>query len=148
MVDYAAMDFFDRLVRLETDLWNSVDKDLLRVGAVGLGALQALRVIQRHSPACRVQEVSHDLGITIGAASKMVDRLERDGLAVRQPNPDDRRSSLVLLAGEGDRARRAGEAIVASSLKGVLGADDVATVTAILVSLQGRLDAVREGRHG
>jgi len=148
MVEHAALEFFDRLIRYETDLWNSVDKDLVRGGAVGLGALQALRIIQRHSPACRVQEVSHDLGITIGAASKMVDRLERDGLAVRMPNPDDRRSSLVLLADEGDRARRAGEAVVASSLQHVLGAEDVSAVAAVLASLQVRLDVVRERSHG
>jgi len=148
MVEHAALDFFDGLVRFETDLWNWVDKDLVRGGEVGLGALQALRVIQRRSPSCRVQEVSHDLGITIGAASKLVDRLERDGLAVRMPNPDDRRSSLVLLAGEGDRARLAGEAVVASSLEHVLGAEDVSAVTAVLASLQTRLGTLREGSHG
>lgn len=142
-----SMDFFDRLVRYETDLWNALDKDLAHQGAVGLATLQALRVIHRRSPSCRVHEVSEDLGITIGAASKLVDRLERDGLAARSPHPDDRRSSLVLLTGEGDRVRRIGEGVVEGSLESTLGDEDLSAVTAALDSLQLRLDAVRKGRR-
>lgn len=139
MVVDATVDFFDMLVRYETDLWNLVDKDLARRGALRLAALQGLRVIHRHSPSCRVHEVSQDLGITIGAASKVVDRLEHGGLAVRMPHPDDRRSSLVLLTSEGERVRHAGEAAVESSLREALGGVDVSALTAALASLQGRL---------
>ena len=145
MVVDATVDFFDMLVRYETDLWNSVDRELARRGAVGLAALQGLRVIRRRSPSCRVHEVSVELGITIGAASKVVDRLERDDLAVRMPNPDDRRSSLVVLTSEGERVCHEGEAAVASSLRDALGGEDVSALTAALASLHSRLDTVREG---
>ena len=39
--------------------------------------------------------------ITVGGASKIVDRLESAGLVARRANPDDRRSSLVELTDAG-----------------------------------------------
>ena len=57
--------------------------------------------MRRHSGAARVQELRTELGITVGAASKLVDRLERDGLVVRTAHPHDRRSSLVTLTAPG-----------------------------------------------
>ena len=73
------------LVRYEVALWNAVDQVLSREGLVSLAQLHALRVIDRYARQARVQDLSHDIGITVGAASKLVDRLERDGLAVRSP---------------------------------------------------------------
>ncbi len=53
--------------------------------------------------------------ITIGAASKLVDRLERDGTAHREPNPNDRRSSLIAtLEGGGTPGRRRSRALRAN----------------------------------
>ena len=101
------MDFFDALVRYETYLWNHLDDRLVAAGGVSLANLTALRVVRRHAGSARVQELRTQLGITVGAASKLVDRLERDGLVVRTANPHDRRSSLIALTPAGDaRARR------------------------------------------
>ncbi len=139
------MDFFDALVRYETDLWNTAERELQRETGLGLGTLQALRVIVRHSPAARVNELSRDLGITIGAASKFVDRLERDGLAAREPHPDDRRSSLITLTQTGERARSEGEGALARSLERLVGDVDLAAATAVLGALQARLASSGEG---
>ena len=91
------MKFFDALVRYEIALWNAVDRELARQHQISLGQLHALRVVDRYDGQARVQDLSDDIGITVGAASKLVDRLERGGLAVRIPNPVDRRSSLISL---------------------------------------------------
>jgi MarR family multiple antibiotic resistance transcriptional regulator len=139
------MDFFDKLVRYETDLWNVAERDIARGGGVGLGTLQALRVIARHAPATRVNEVSRDLGITIGAASKFVDRLERDGLAARAPHPDDRRSSLVALTAAGQSALDTGEAALQRSLERTVGGEDLSALTGALGDLQRRLDTQLDG---
>jgi MarR family multiple antibiotic resistance transcriptional regulator len=98
------MDFFTSLVRYEIDLWNAVEDALRRQGFISLAQLQAVGIISDHSGLGRVNEISEQIGITVGAASKLVDRLERDGLAVRRPNPDDRRSSLIALTADGERA--------------------------------------------
>ncbi|PUB25945.1 DNA-binding MarR family transcriptional regulator [Promicromonospora sp. AC04] len=100
MTDYIG--FLTSLVRFETTLWNTVDRELVRRTGVTLARFEALRVVRTRGSDCRVNEIAADLDITIGAASKLVDRLERDELAVRRPNPHDGRSSLIALTPEGD----------------------------------------------
>lgn len=136
------MEFFDRLVRYETYLWNHLDDRLRSAGAVSLGNLMALRVARRHAGSGRVQELSDELGITVGAASKLVDRLERDGLAERSANPHDRRSSVVALTAAGDAAHDAGVAVLEAELAAHLADEDVAADTALLGRLLDRLTVV------
>jgi MarR family multiple antibiotic resistance transcriptional regulator len=139
-----SMDFFDVLVRYETALWSVVEKDLSRAGTVGPGSLQGLRVIDRFAPTCRVNELSRELGITIGAASKFVDRLERGGLAVRTPHPSDRRSSRVNLTSAGEQALSIGVTALENSLSRVLGDAALDDVLNVLLSLQAKLDGLSE----
>ncbi|MGI9825342.1 MarR family winged helix-turn-helix transcriptional regulator [Agromyces sp. Marseille-Q5079] len=98
-----AVTFLEGVVRFETTLWNRVDRHLTAAGMPGLGTVMALRMLQRYRSEGRVQDLSRALSITIGAASKLVDRLERDGLATRRPHPDDRRSSLIMLTAAGEQ---------------------------------------------
>jgi hypothetical protein len=42
-----------------------------------------------------------EFAIGIGATGKTIDRLEKRGWAARQPNPSDRRSSLLALTDDG-----------------------------------------------
>jgi len=51
-------------------------------------------------------ELARQTGLTSGAATAMLDRLERAGLVARRPNPDDRRGTLVSPA-ESARERAA-----------------------------------------
>ncbi|GGM63020.1 MarR family winged helix-turn-helix transcriptional regulator [Microbacterium saperdae] len=142
----AGVEFFDLLVGVETALWNRVEGELLAADQVGLGTWMALRVLHRHGGGRRVRDLRAGLSITVGAASKLVDRLERDGLAVRRPHPDDRRSSLIVLTDAGERARTEGERLARRTLTAVLGdTTDVAAVTAALVRLQARLVSADEG---
>ena len=131
-----ATDFFDSLVRLEIELWNEIDARLQRAHGVTLGRFQALRAVREHDGEARVHDVAHDLRITIGAASKLVDRLEEDGSARREPNPSDRRSSLITLTSDGrrlhDAAAETFEAAVGASLPAELTRDELAALTAQL----------------
>lgn len=132
------MDLFDTIVRLETNLWNLVESELLRTGRVGLGTLQALRVLDGMGGDGRVQDLSRGLSITVGAASKLVDRLERDGLAERRDHPGDRRSSLISLTDAGARACRDGLRVARRIVGSVF--DDGADTAALQAALD-RLDA-------
>ena len=78
------------------------------------------------------------LGITVGAASKAVDRLENAGLAARSPAVDDRRSSLITLTDRGLRVVADGETAVGRAMAPIIEAVDfdVAAVTASLQELQ------------
>jgi DNA-binding MarR family transcriptional regulator len=69
------MDFFTTLGRYETRLWNALEVVLREDGQVSLATLQSLRVLADHEGEGRVHELSSELSVTIGAASKLVDRL-------------------------------------------------------------------------
>ena len=134
------VEFLDVLVRYEVALWSAVDQELNGEGLVRLGHLHALRVVDRYDGQARVQDLSSDIGVTVGAASKLVDRLERDGLAVRRPNPANRRSSLIALTSRGSEALTAALEIARAAVDRALGDEDVKPLLAALGRLQARLD--------
>lgn len=133
------MEFFDVLVRYEVALWSAVDRELGRRGQVNLAELHALRILGRYDGAARVQDLSDDIGITVGAASKLVDRLERDELASRRPNPGNRRSSLIALTAAGQQALASGMKVWSSAVATAVGEEDVEPLIATLLRLQSRL---------
>ncbi|MDT8912410.1 MarR family winged helix-turn-helix transcriptional regulator [Amycolatopsis sp. PS_44_ISF1] len=102
---------FDDLVRLETMMWNALDAALLDRCGIGLGAFNALTVVDRAS-ACRVHDLAVALAITVGGASQAVDRFEAQGLLLRRPNPANRRSSLLELTSAGLDRLAAGRDVV------------------------------------
>lgn len=50
-----------------------------------------------HKRLATPSELARHTGLSSGAATAMLDRLERNGLIVRQPNPEDRRGTLIVL---------------------------------------------------
>lgn len=139
------MELFDVVVRYEIALWNVVDGALTDAGAVSLAQLQALTVVEEMSGAARVLDIAEGIGVTVGAASKLVDRLERSGLVERRPNPDDRRSSLIALTDEGESAYLDASEVRSSILVKVLDSAVAASAVAALSELQVRLDEFRQG---
>jgi DNA-binding MarR family transcriptional regulator len=78
-------------------------------------------------PAATVKAVRDAALVTSGTATVMVDRLQRAGLVAREPNPADRRSSLVTLL-------PAGHAVVADVRRALApagGADTAALLDAL-----------------
>ncbi|GAA3959606.1 transcriptional regulator [Amorphoplanes auranticolor] len=112
---------FDDLVGLEIAVWNAVDARLSRDCALPLGQFMPMRVMAA-TPGCRVLDVSAQLQITVGAASKVVDRVEAAGHCVRRPNPQDRRSSLIALTPSGAAALAAADVVFEQELRELLGA--------------------------
>jgi len=52
-------------------------------------------------------ELAKYTGLSSGATTAMLDRLEKEGFIERRPNPDDRRGTLIALAESGaDRVAR------------------------------------------
>lgn len=93
---------FSRLVRAQTRLWNAVDARVRAEHGVPLTQLTALRLVAR-TEGCRVGDLVETLHITVGGASKVVDRLVAAGLVTREANERDRRSP-VLVPTAGGRA--------------------------------------------
>lgn len=73
-------------------------------------------------------ELARQTGLTSGAATAMLDRLERAGLIERRPNPDDRRGTLITptsssaekVAAWFESARQAQDELIASYSEGEL----------------------------
>ena len=106
---------FSDLVRLETELWDALDARLRAECGLRMGRFDTMRVIARTSP-CRVFDLAEGLAITVGGASKMVDRIEAEGHCVRRSNPDDRRSSIIELTPAGRSLLAAAAAVVEDEL--------------------------------
>ncbi|PZU28117.1 MAG: transcriptional regulator [Actinomyces sp.] len=96
-----APSLFTALIHTEMGAWNAVESALSEAGnALTLGRLLVLRTV-RDTPACRIQEVAASQGITLGAASRLVDRLHRDGLLHRTPCEHDRRATILTVTEQG-----------------------------------------------
>lgn len=129
---------FDDLVRLETDLWNRVDARIHRGHGFPLAWLEVMRVVGR-LPGCRVLDVAAALSITVGGASKVVDKVEGAGWCRRVPNPVDGRSHLLGLTAEGERVLQAADVTFVEALEVFLGAAAPATELRQLSQTLGRL---------
>ena len=97
-VDLAAL--FSELIRFETELWTALDKCLRSVHERPLTWYELMQVMER-TPRCRVNDIVEALSITVGGASKLVDRIEAARLCQRQQDPEDKRSCLLELTTEG-----------------------------------------------
>jgi DNA-binding MarR family transcriptional regulator len=91
----------DELAAQGTDLGRELSTAVVMfheaVGAylgVSAGDQRALAMIGRHGP-LSAGDLAERTGLTPGAVTGMIDRLERAGLAQRDPDPKDRRRVLV-----------------------------------------------------
>ncbi|WP_423462048.1 MarR family winged helix-turn-helix transcriptional regulator [Promicromonospora sp. MS192] len=135
----------DDLVRVEVRLYTLLDARLRAAHGHGLGRLDLLRAVDS-VPHCRVSDVVRRLGITVGAASKGVDRQVRDGLVRRHANPGDGRSSFLELTPAGrqvlDEALPTLDREAAQVLRGTGVPDgDLAHLAHLLAAVRGGLEA-------
>src|SRR5215210_4556276 len=114
MADLPAL--FADLVRLEIELWDAVEARLRAELGVGLATAQTLAVVATVQD-CRVHDIVRGLSITVGGASKTVDRLERNGLVARRPHPSDRRSSVIALTRTGASTHAKAQRLIATELE-------------------------------
>lgn len=109
-----ASSLFTALVSAELRAWNAVESALCEANnPLSLSRFLVLRAV-RDTPACRIQEVAASQGITLGAASRLVDRLHRDGLLHRTPCEHDRRATILTVTDTGMTHLASAEAIVAA----------------------------------
>ncbi|MGA9874071.1 MAG: MarR family winged helix-turn-helix transcriptional regulator [Rhodococcus sp. (in: high G+C Gram-positive bacteria)] len=136
---------YDNIVRLEVDLWNAIDAALRVECDLQLTWFEILRLLRAHEDGIRVQDIAAEFAITVGGASKVVDRIEAAGYCGRRANPDDRRSSLVALTSTGHRVLAAGTVVFDRELDQRIGAvlddDTIRAVNSALARLRaaGRL---------
>jgi DNA-binding MarR family transcriptional regulator len=130
---------FSALTRLETELWDAVDVRLRKECDLPLGRYEALVVIASLGT-CRVFDIASALSITVGGASKLIDRVEAAGFSARKINPGDRRSSLLELTPAGtmkvDEGRSVVEAELVRRFTPVLTKQDASRLLEVLARLR------------
>jgi DNA-binding MarR family transcriptional regulator len=140
-VEIDLVGLFRDLVRLETDLWNRVDARVHQAHGLPLAWLEVMQVVST-TPGCRVLDVADALFITVGGASKVVDKVQAGGWCRRLPNPSDGRSSLIELTERGEGLLEAANVTFEETLAAYLGA---AAPTGELTRLSNMLGRLR--RH-
>ena len=120
-MDVDVVELFGDLVRLETQLWNRVEARVQQTHGVPLAWVEIMQVV-RATADCRVLDIAKALSITVGGASKVVDRVEAAGLCRRQPNPTDGRSNLIRLTEPGERLLEPANVTFARALAALVGA--------------------------
>ncbi len=95
----------------------------------------------------RVGEIARNLGVKVPSATEQIIKLERAGLARRQPDPDDSRAVRVRLTEAGrtavESANERRNAVMAGILSS-LSDDDRAALAAALPVI-GRINATQQG---
>ncbi|MEV1177057.1 MarR family transcriptional regulator [Nonomuraea sp. NPDC049784] len=139
-------DFFADLVRCETRLYNALNDRLRERHGIVTSQFEALRYLRDH-PGSRVADLAAEFAIGVGATSKSADRLEKQGWAVRQPNPSDRRSSLLALTDDGSQLVNAAEKTFAEALAELIGGTLDRSAVAAAAQALAKLRSVLEGNQ-
>jgi DNA-binding MarR family transcriptional regulator len=92
---------------------------LARFGGVTLYQVGALRHLVKHGP-LTMNELAARMEISPSSATQLVDRLVHHGLAVRNPDPDDRRVLRVDVSGPAKAAVRDFEKNTAQRLESLV----------------------------
>lgn len=115
-------------VRLEIALWDHINARLKKKHDLSLAFFEVLHAIgQTEEGSLRVGDIARALTITVGAASKLVDRVVAAGLSRREVDSEDRRASRLVLTEAGKRGLAQASATYETALAATL--DETLTQT-------------------
>ena len=114
-LDPAPMGVFGRIARIAA-LANQAIDQVFRPHGLSGGDFDALATLRRSGEPYRLTPtaLSRSMMVSSGGTTKRLDRLETRGLIRRDPDPDDRRGTLVTLT---DAGREAIDTVVAEHLQ-------------------------------
>lgn len=139
--DATTVDAWICLQAVARRLVERVEKDLRDADLPPLSWYDVLLEVDRAaSSPLRQGELGERLLIAKHGISRLVDRLEREGLVARQPCPDDQRAHVVTATAAGRETLRRMWKVYGASLQRHFGArlarDDAAALTALLAPLR------------
>ncbi|MEV4312852.1 MarR family transcriptional regulator [Actinocrispum sp. NPDC049592] len=95
------------MLSLHARTWSTLERELNERHGLGASEFEVLdRLIESHNPDCRVQELADGIHLSQSALSRLIARLEREGLVTRKMCAEDRRGIYVTPTDEG-RAKHA-----------------------------------------
>jgi DNA-binding MarR family transcriptional regulator len=132
---------------LERETWQALrslvlDRDDSKrevCAALGMSFVRVKALRHIAAEAMLMRDLVAALGTDPAYATLVVDDLEKRGLVVRTPNPDDRRAKIVSSTAEGRRAARRAESILGrppAAMRG-LSMDELAELSRMVAVLSG-----------
>jgi DNA-binding MarR family transcriptional regulator len=122
---------FSEALRHSVYLVRRLDAD----GELSAAQLSTLKMLLDNG--VRVGEIARNLGVRVPSATEQIIKLERAGLARREPDPDDSRAVLVVLTAAGraavDSANARRNAVMAGILSSLTEQDRQALAAALPV---------------
>jgi DNA-binding MarR family transcriptional regulator len=89
-------------LRTHTHLLRQLEHQLQAHGKVALGNYDVLvQLAEAPDNKLRMSELAEAVLLSRSGLTRLVDRLQKDGLVARQPDPDDARGTYTVLTGKG-----------------------------------------------
>jgi len=93
-------------VRINQNLTDAIDQAVCAILGINRSDARCLDIVERHGR-ISAGDLAAESGLTTGAVTALLDRLERGGAVRRVPDPGDRRRVLVELTPEAQRTSTA-----------------------------------------
>ena len=140
------------LQRATRELNRMLESRLVESHGLSLSELELLgRLAASEQHRRRLSRLASDVGLSLSRVSRIVDSLERRGLVVRQPYPDDTRATDACLTDAGlelaSQAQAGHLADVQQLFFDHLTQAELRTLAEVFAWLRRELDAMPAGRH-
>lgn len=131
---------WSRLLKVQQKLQGAVERDLKDAGGLPLDWYDALLELDR-APEGRLSPGDLEANMLIAqySLSRLLDRLERDGLVRRLPHPEDGRRQVVEITAKGRKRRAATWPLYAEAVERHAGSRLDASEVQALLSLLAKL---------
>ncbi|WP_019559354.1 MULTISPECIES: MarR family winged helix-turn-helix transcriptional regulator [Caldimonas] len=101
--DHMALKLWLRLLACSTQIETEIRKRLRARFGITLSRFDYLAQLYRHPEGLRMSALSRYRMVTGGSITGLTDELEKEGLVLREPSPEDRRAFQLRLTAEGRR---------------------------------------------
>lgn len=145
MVDKSGLEAWRRFLKAHAAAVGATERELEVAGMVPLVWYDVLvAVSDAPGRRLRLKDLGRDLVLTRSGATRLADKLEAAGLVARQPAPNDRRGTELVLTESGRQALRAAWPVYAKGIRAnfleKLNDEEIAAVARLL----GRVAAISE----
>jgi DNA-binding MarR family transcriptional regulator len=123
----------------------SLEERLQRETGLLLADSEALLHLEMEGSLLRMSEIAHRLILSRGGTTKVVDRLEEMGLVERQPDPGDRRATIVSITAAGRKARADARRVIDAILEEMWAAHLTDEEARLLVDIMDRVAKANRG---
>ncbi len=136
----------DETIRRWAEIFSrrNIDEFKHLIGATELSPTQVIALYQLHfRKSSSVSEIASKLGVSIAAASQMIDRLVQFGMVNRSENPSDRRAKMLVLSPKGQELVSQNLLMQSSWISGLADQFTVEQQTQIAASLHMLIEAAQ-----